>query len=252
MGSGCGRECPSQHNRRRGLFVAGRTRAPCGCQAGGGARGARRRAVHLWTAGTALGGRLAAYAQPVAAPAQRRVPGIGLSWAPRCCAALTPLVACTEVVEFERFLAPTADEAAARAAAVARVASVVQAIWPSASVQVFGSFATGGRAAALSCSCKGCVGPSRSGVLPDAAAGLYLPTSDLDVVVVGSGCADVRSALKAMANSLVRRSMGKNIQVLPTSKLPLPLFVCWQLRCSHATSWQLRDAHRVCSCGARS
>ncbi len=67
--------------------------------------------------------------------------------------------ASAEVVEFERFLAPTADEAAARAAAVARIASVVQAIWPSASVQVFGSFATGGRAA-LACSCWGCVGPS--------------------------------------------------------------------------------------------
>lgn len=33
------------------------------------------------------------------------------------------------------------------------------------------------------------------------------------MVVVGSGCDDVRSALKAMANSLVRRSLAKNIQV---------------------------------------
>ena len=57
-------------------------------------------------------------------------------------------------------------------------------------------------------------------------AGLYLPTSDLDVVVVGSGCDDVRNALKALANSLMRRSMAKNMQAcmltldcdLPSSK----------------------------------
>ena len=51
--------------------------------------------------------------------------------------------ASAEVVEFERFLAPNAEEAAGRTAAVQRVAAVVQSIWPSAIVQVFGSFATG-------------------------------------------------------------------------------------------------------------
>ncbi|KAK9822646.1 hypothetical protein WJX81_003349 [Elliptochloris bilobata] len=101
-----------------------------------------------------------------------------------------------EVVEFERFLAPTAEEAAGRAAAVQRISAVVQTIWPSASVQVFGSFATG----------------------------LYLPTSDLDVVVVGSGCDDVRSALKALANSLVRRSMATNIQIIAKAKVPIIKF----------------------------
>ena len=44
--------------------------------------------------------------------------------------------------------------------------------------------------------------------------GLYLPTSDLDLVVVSSGCDDVLQGLKAMANSLLRRGMAKNIQVL--------------------------------------
>lgn len=55
-----------------------------------------------------------------------------------------------EVVEFERFLAPMPQEAASRAAAVERIAAVVQAIWPAASVQVFGSFATGACAPLLS------------------------------------------------------------------------------------------------------
>ena len=54
-----------------------------------------------------------------------------------------------EVVEFERFLTPSAEEGAGRAAAVQRIAVVVQSIWPSATVQVFGSFATGPYA--LSC-----------------------------------------------------------------------------------------------------
>lgn len=62
-------------------------------------------------------------------------------------------------MEFCRFLEPTAAETAERSAATERVAEVIQAIWPEAAVQVFGSFATG----------------------------LYLPTSDMDLVVTDSG-----------------------------------------------------------------
>jgi hypothetical protein len=49
----------------------------------------------------------------------------------------------TEVVEFCRHVTPAAEEAAQRQAAIDRVAEVVRSIWPSADVQVFGSFATG-------------------------------------------------------------------------------------------------------------
>lgn len=42
-------------------------------------------------------------------------------------------------------LAPTEAESAMRAAAIARITEVVTAIWPSAEVQVFGSFVTGAR-----------------------------------------------------------------------------------------------------------
>ena len=65
----------------------------------------------------------------------------------------------TEIVEFCRFLEPTDEETAARGAATERVAQVIKAIWPGAVVQVFGSFATG----------------------------LFLPTSDMDLVVTDSG-----------------------------------------------------------------
>lgn len=44
-------------------------------------------------------------------------------------------------------------------------------------------------------------------------SGLYLPTSDIDLVVMDSKCGDVPIALKALASSLLRRSMAKGIQV---------------------------------------
>ncbi len=43
---------------------------------------------------------------------------------------------CAEIAEFCRFLEPTAEETAARAAAMERVSAVVTAIWPTANVQV--------------------------------------------------------------------------------------------------------------------
>ena len=66
-------------------------------------------------------------------------------------------------MEFCRFLQPTKEEGAARAAATARVAGVITAIWPDAVVEAFGSYATG----------------------------LYLPTSDMDLVVIDSGVRQV-------------------------------------------------------------
>jgi hypothetical protein len=44
-------------------------------------------------------------------------------------------------------------------------------------------------------------------------AGLYLPTSDVDAVIMGSGCTDILQGLKALANALARKNMAKNMQV---------------------------------------
>ena len=46
-------------------------------------------------------------------------------------------------------------------------------------------------------------------------AGLFLPTSDLDLVIVNSGCRDVRGGLRALANALTRKGMAKQMQVGP-------------------------------------
>jgi hypothetical protein len=62
---------------------------------------------------------------------------------------------------------------------------VVKLIWPSCQVCVFGSFATG----------------------------LYLPTSDVDVVILDSGCQVRQDGLKALAKALTRNAVAKNIQV---------------------------------------
>ena len=48
-----------------------------------------------------------------------------------------------EIVEFCRFLEPTAAEALERQEAVQRVSAVITGIWKSASVEIFGSFVTG-------------------------------------------------------------------------------------------------------------
>ena len=44
-------------------------------------------------------------------------------------------------------------------------------------------------------------------------AGLYLPTSDLDLVILDSGCSDIVSGLRALAQYLVRKSLATDIQV---------------------------------------
>ncbi|KAK9822265.1 hypothetical protein WJX74_001011 [Apatococcus lobatus] len=102
-----------------------------------------------------------------------------------------------EIVTFCRVLEPTREEAAIRSAAVTRVTEVVQAIWPSAEVKLFGSFLTG----------------------------LYLPTSDIDLVVVNSGCSDIIQGLKAIATGLLRKTMVTNVQVISKAKVPIVKFL---------------------------
>ena len=48
-----------------------------------------------------------------------------------------------EIVEFCRFLEPTAEEAATREAATQRIRQAIIELYSNASVQVFGSFVTG-------------------------------------------------------------------------------------------------------------
>jgi non-canonical poly(A) RNA polymerase PAPD5/7 len=104
-----------------------------------------------------------------------------------------------ELVAFAKMLEPTPAEAAARAESVARVREAVASVFPSARLLVFGSYATG----------------------------LYVPTSDIDVVVVGSGAGrDVPSALRAVAAQLQRRGLVRpgTLTVIAKARVPIVKF----------------------------
>lgn len=62
-----------------------------------------------------------------------------------------------EIKDFYKFMSLRPEEEAMRNEVVKRIESVIKELWPSADVQIFGSFSTG----------------------------LYLPTSDIDLVVFG-------------------------------------------------------------------
>ncbi|XP_015224082.2 terminal nucleotidyltransferase 4B isoform X1 [Lepisosteus oculatus] len=62
-----------------------------------------------------------------------------------------------EIIDFYGYMSPRPEEERMRMEVVKRIESVIKDLWPSADVQIFGSFSTG----------------------------LYLPTSDIDLVVFG-------------------------------------------------------------------
>ena len=62
------------------------------------------------------------------------------------------------------------------------------------------------------------------------ATGLFLPTSDMDLVVTGSECGNVAQGLRALAQAFTRKGLVKNVQAraplcpsllfLPEASLP--------------------------------
>ncbi|XP_051152194.1 uncharacterized protein LOC127266109 [Andrographis paniculata] len=102
-----------------------------------------------------------------------------------------------EILDFCDFLSPTREEQESRNAAVASVSNVIKYIWPSAEVQVFGSFRTG----------------------------LYLPSSDIDVVILGSNVRSPQIGLQALSRALSQRGIAKKIQVIAKARVPIIKFV---------------------------
>ena len=64
---------------------------------------------------------------------------------------------------------------------------VVKSLWPDSSPEVFGSYATQ----------------------------LYLPSSDVDMVVLDTGCGDVVECLKQLGRALVQQKVAEDVQVHP-------------------------------------
>ncbi|XP_038981453.1 terminal nucleotidyltransferase 4B-like isoform X2 [Phoenix dactylifera] len=92
-----------------------------------------------------------------------------------------------EILDFCDFVSPTPEEQASRSAAVQRVFEV----------EVFGSFRTG----------------------------LYLPTSDIDVVILESKVKTSQMGLYALARALSQRSIAKKMQVIAKARVPIVKFV---------------------------
>jgi len=70
-------------------------------------------------------------------------------------------------------------------------------MFPAAQVEAFGSYATG----------------------------LYLPTSDMDLVVLQSGVTDIKDTLRKLANKLSSKGIARSIQVITKATVPIVKFV---------------------------
>ncbi|XP_020597048.1 non-canonical poly(A) RNA polymerase PAPD5 [Phalaenopsis equestris] len=102
-----------------------------------------------------------------------------------------------EILDFSEFVSPTPEEQAKRDTALGCVVQVVKYIWPHCRVEVFGSFKTG----------------------------LYLPTSDIDVVILDSKVKTPQTGLYALARALSQKGIAKKLQVIPKARVPIVKFV---------------------------
>ncbi|XP_050368629.1 uncharacterized protein LOC126786751 [Argentina anserina] len=102
-----------------------------------------------------------------------------------------------EILDFCEFLSPTPQEEEGRRAAVERVSEVIKYVWPRCEVEVFGSFKTG----------------------------LYLPASDIDVVIMRSGIPTPQQGLYALSRALSQMGLAKKIQVIAKARVPIIKFV---------------------------
>ncbi|XP_073026693.1 uncharacterized protein [Primulina eburnea] len=102
-----------------------------------------------------------------------------------------------EILDFCNFLSPTPEEQGHRNVAVESVFDVINYIWPDAKAEVFGSFKTG----------------------------LYLPSSDIDVVILGSNVSSPQTGLHALSRALSQGGIAKKIQVIAKARVPIIKFV---------------------------
>jgi non-canonical poly(A) RNA polymerase PAPD5/7 len=122
-----------------------------------------------------------------------------IPWSTRACLSLrSPSLRLHEEIRmFNDCLRPTDEEHTARRDAVQRIRDVVTGLWPDGRLEVFGSFATG----------------------------LYLPSSDIDAVILGSKCADIRQGLRVLAKSLSKKRLAVEVQTILKARVPIIKFV---------------------------
>ncbi|XP_058825345.1 non-canonical poly(A) RNA polymerase protein Trf4-1 isoform X2 [Topomyia yanbarensis] len=97
-----------------------------------------------------------------------------------------------EIEQFYAHMIPTPTEHALRVQVVARIEAIVLNLWPMARVEMFGSFRTG----------------------------LYLPTSDIDLVVIGRWD---KLPLRTLENELINRGIAESMSVRVLDKASVPI-----------------------------
>ncbi|KAI9094605.1 hypothetical protein DFS34DRAFT_628369 [Phlyctochytrium arcticum] len=98
-----------------------------------------------------------------------------------------------EINDYVAFLVPTDAEHIMRQLTVERIRHVVSTIWPHAGVSVFGSFETK----------------------------LYLPTSDVDIVILEQSIHNPKIALEQLRNAIRQAGIASKIEVISGAKVPI-------------------------------
>lgn len=98
-----------------------------------------------------------------------------------------------EILDFCNYISPTVEEERIREGLVKRLNKVVKEVWPSAQLKVFGSFVTK----------------------------LYLPFSDMDMVVFGATAKGSESVLDTLASRLRDDGIGEKMQVISKARIPI-------------------------------
>ncbi|XP_059301184.1 uncharacterized protein LOC132053251 isoform X1 [Lycium ferocissimum] len=126
------------------------------------------------------------------------VKGLEGNWFRANCRFKSPMLQLhKEIIDFCEFLSPTPEEQASRNEAIECVFDVIRYIWPNCKPEVFGSFKTG----------------------------LYLPTSDVDLVILGSDIRSPQIGLQALSRALSQKGVAKKIQVISKARVPIIKFV---------------------------
>lgn len=103
-----------------------------------------------------------------------------------------------EIKDFVNYISPSKDEIVIRNNVINNLKETISSFWPSTQAHVFGSCATD----------------------------LYLPGSDIDMVVISTtGDYEQRSRLYQLSSYLRTHRLAKNIQVIASAKVPIIKFV---------------------------
>ncbi|CAL9691276.1 unnamed protein product [Knipowitschia caucasica] len=97
-----------------------------------------------------------------------------------------------EIMDFYNFMSPRPEEEAMRKEVVNRIELVIKELWPTSDVQIFGSFSTG----------------------------LYLPTSDIDLVVFGKW---ERPPLQELEQALRKHNIAEPFSIKVLDKATVPI-----------------------------